>query len=162
MKRGHNVYGTFPDNWIAAAHKIASDRASSNDGRRQANQDRGASQNLKGDIVGILGERIAQWVRPDLGVSLQLYRSGADAPKSDSACGIDIKSSPWGRRRVLINARQARGLKGVVVVIVDQTRARFWMSETIPGCEVRCWPVFDGPYNDPAHYRFQSDLMVIA
>ena len=160
MNRGYNAYGRFPTGWVGAATSIAEKRAESNSGRATT-QDRGAKKNIAGDVIGVLGERIAQWIRPELGVSLKLYESGAVAPKVDSNTGIDIKSSPWGRPRILINAKQARHIRGIVIVIVDTQNSAFWMSETIRGDVVRSWPVFDGPYGDPAHYQYQSEVMRI-
>lgn len=161
MRRGFNSYGAFPHSWVAAATEIARKRQESNEGRRGTHQDRGDAQNLRGHVVGVLGERIAQWVRPDLDISFKVYASGADAPKVDTSTGVDVKSTEWGKPRILVNAKQALSLEGVVLVVIDIVGTRFWMSETIPGAAVRGWPVFDGPYGDPAHYRYQRDLLRI-
>ena len=161
MIRGPVIHGSFPRAWIQAAEDVAIARTRSNSGRSEAS-DRGAAVNLAGDLVGMIGERIAQEHRPDLGIqSKRLHASGRDAPKTDSPSGIDVKSSPMGRPRVLVNCRQAAAssLVGVVVVLVDQDRAAFWMSPVIDSSEILTWPIFDGPYNAPAHYVMQAALV---
>ena len=161
IRRGVAMYGDFPRQWIGAAEKFASARERSNSERLQ-HHDRGEANNLRGNLVGMLGERLAQLHRPDLGVDpKRLYSSGATAPKVDGTSGIDIKSAPMGRARILINQRQASdtGIVGVVIVLVDVDDARFWLSPVVPIGEIRSWPVFAGPYGDPAYYQLQRELL---
>ena len=161
MIRGPSIYGTFPLAWVERCTEIANARNRSNE-NCAANHDRGAKKNAQGHIVGLIGERLAEMHRPDLGVdSKRLYASGVEAHKVDGTSGVDIKSSPIGRPRVLINRRQASspGLVGVVVVLVSLDPPSFWMSPVIPVEEIRSWDVFDGPYGDPAYSMSQRALV---
>ena len=164
MIQGPAIYGTFPSRWVEAAAGFAAARDRSNCHTRGSNMDRGESKNITGHVLGMIGERLAQEHRPDLGVSpKRLHASGACAPKVDGIGGIDVKSSPWGRHRVLVNCRQAASteLRGVVVVLIDISRTLFWMSPVVPIEAIRSWPVFDGKYGDPAHYQTQAGFLAM-
>lgn len=160
MVKGPAIYGRFPRAWVDAARTIAHARTESNPGRARRS-DRGSEQNERGDVLGVLGERIAREHRPDLGVdSLTLFTNGHNAPKTDTRIGVDVKAAPMGRPRALVNQGQADrpSVVGIVIALVSVERAEFWLSPVIPISTVRNWPVFDAGYGDPAYAIRQSEL----